>query len=160
MANYEVAETYTGLRQQLLSFNPLEAGFDPAASNRVWGMMMETGHPGAVITLVVVADGTVSLYFSNGGGIIGLGQHEAPRKAAATLLSAAPDFLELAQQTTVYPLPDEGHTLFYFLTIDGIFSVDAKEDDLGHKRLSHWPLFYLAQGVITQARLVDQQRKT
>ena len=36
----------------------------------VWGVVMETGYPEAVVTLVSLGDRTTSLYFSNGGGII------------------------------------------------------------------------------------------
>ena len=68
-----VADIYQGLRQQVLTLDPLSLGLDPSASNRVWGVLMETGYPEAVASLVVIADGTVSLYFSNGGGIIGVG---------------------------------------------------------------------------------------
>jgi hypothetical protein len=39
----------------------------------ILALLMETGYPEAVATLVAVADGTSSLYFSNGGGFIGVG---------------------------------------------------------------------------------------
>ena len=37
----------------------------------VWGVLMELGLEQGVATMVAFADGTVSLYFSGGGGIIG-----------------------------------------------------------------------------------------
>jgi hypothetical protein len=56
-------------------------------------------------------------------------------------------------------LPAEGNTRFYFLTFDGIFTVEAKEDDLGNGRLPLSPFFYNAHEVITQARIVYENQK-
>ena len=41
----------------------------------------------SVASLVSIADGTTSLYFSNGGGIIGAGQHQKVRDASARLIA-------------------------------------------------------------------------
>ncbi len=156
---YKTAEIYQNLRQQVLTLDPEKIGLTPKNSKGVWGVLMESGYPEAVATLVTLADGTVSLYFSNGGGIIGVGQHEGPRKACEEFLSFAPEFLAQTTPTTEFPLPIKGHTRFYFLTFDGIFTAEAKEDDLENNRLPLSPLFYKAHEVITQARIVDEKRK-
>jgi hypothetical protein len=120
---------------------------------------MEAGYQDAVATLVTIGDGTVSLYFSNGGGIIGVGQHEGPRKASEAFLAFAPRFIAHTKPTTVFPLPTEGHTRFYFLCFDGVRTAEAKEEDLGNDRLALSPLFRKAHEVITAARLVDESQK-
>ncbi len=153
----KTANTYQDLREQVLTLDPAKIGFKPSGSNRIWGILMETGYPDAVATLVTVADGSVSLYFSNGGGIIGAGQHDGPRKACESFLGVAPKFLSYAHLTTDYPLPKNGQTKFYFLTLDGDYTAEAKEEDLGNERHPLSPLFYEAQKVITQARLVDEK---
>jgi len=76
---YKTADIYREMRDRVLALDPASIGLIQSGPNQVWGALMETGHPEAVSTLVVLGDGTVSLYFSNGGGIIGLGQHEGPR---------------------------------------------------------------------------------
>ena len=43
---------------------------------------MEIGMPEATTTVVAIADGTVSMYLSSGGGVIGAGEHAAVRGAA------------------------------------------------------------------------------
>lgn len=155
----KVADVYQGLRQQVFKLDPRKIGLEPSAENRVWAVLMETGYPQAVVTLVMIADGTVSIYFSHGGGIIGLGPHEGPRKASFDLLSIAPQFQHYATPTSDFPLPQPGHTRFYFLTYDGIGTVDGIEDDLGNNRSPLSPLFFKAQDVITQIRLTDEKRK-
>ncbi len=154
------ADIYRGLRQQVFAIDPLKIGINPSASNNVWGVVMETGYPEAVVTLVTLADGTVSLYFSNGGGIIGVGQHEGPRKAGNDLLSLSKQYLGQASPTKTFPLPSEGNTRFYFLTSSGIFTAESKEDDLGNNRLPLSPLFHQAHEVIAQARIVDEQMRS
>jgi hypothetical protein len=68
---------YAGLRQQMLTLDPASLHLAPSAEYpRVYGGLMEMGMGGDVATLVVVADGTTSFYFSTGGGIIGAGFHE------------------------------------------------------------------------------------
>jgi hypothetical protein len=155
---YTVADAYQGLRLQALNLKPAEIGLTPS-SNRMCGILMETGYPEAVATLVAIADGTVSLYFSNGGGIIGVGQHDGPRKAGIELLSTAEQFLQQAKPTKVFPLPEVGRTRFYFITFEGVFTIEAGEEDLGGNREPLSPLFHKAHEVITQARLAEESVK-
>jgi hypothetical protein len=158
-SDYKVADVYRDLRQQVLTTTPAKIGVSPASPDQVWAVMMETGYPEAVMTLVAIADGTISLYFSNGGGIIGLGQHDGPRKAGVELLSSSQSFLKEAGLTKNFPLPGVGKTRFYFVTLQGVHTVEFKEDDLGKNKVVLSPLFYKAQEVITQARIADEKRK-
>lgn len=157
--DYKVADVYTGLRQQLLTLDPKNIGLSPSATNRVWAVLMETGYPEAVVTLATIGDGTVSLYFSNGGGIIGVGQHEGPRRTCLALLSVAPEFLKYARPTKDFGLPTKGQTRFVFLTYDGALAAEAPEDDLGNKRSPLSPLFFKAQDVITEARMAEEKTR-
>jgi hypothetical protein len=152
---YKTGGVYLDLRQRALSLDPVKIGLTPDSANVVWGVLMETGYKEAVATLVALGDGTVSLYFSDGGGIIGVGQHKGPRKANEALPAFAPGFIEHASPTTVFPLPTEGRTRFYFLCFDGVRTAEAKEEDLGNNRLPLSPLFHKAHEVITAVRLVD-----
>ncbi|MDE3137849.1 MAG: hypothetical protein KGL59_14815, partial [Acidobacteriota bacterium] len=132
---------------------------DAANAGGVWGVVMETGYPGVVATLVAVADGSVSLYFSNGGGIIGLGGQEGPQRASRALLDAAPQFRKEFEPTTKYPLPREGHVRFYLLTRDAALTAEAKEEELGGGAHPLTPLFQKAHELITEIRLVDEKRQ-
>jgi hypothetical protein len=153
----EMADAYQGLRQQVLTLDPTTIGVKPDTGNRIWGVVVETGYPNGVATLVTLADGTVSLYFSKGGGTVGLGGHEGPLRASRALIAAAASYLGETALTSAFPLPDEGYTRFFLLTFDGVFTAAAKEEDLGMNRLPLSPLFHKAQDVITQARLTDDK---
>jgi hypothetical protein len=143
---------YDALRSQVLTLKPEALGPEPAGAG-VHGVVMETGYPEAVVTLVAIADGTVSLYFSNGGGMIGLGAHAGPRNAGLELISKAASFLGSMAPAKSFPLPAKGATQFYVLTREGPFTAGARGEDLGLNRHPLSPLFHAAQEVITQARL-------
>ena len=151
-------EVFHELRNMILSTDPKELGAS-ATDGPVWGLLMETGYAKGSFTLVALRDGTVSLYFANGGGMIGIGQHETPRKIAGELLALAPQYLSDTTITTTYPVPTDGLTKFYFLTFDGVRTVEGKEDDMGNNRLALSPLFHKAHELIGAARELDEVRQ-
>ena len=101
--DYQVSEAYSGLRNMVLNTKPDSIGLKLKDPSEVWGIVMETGYSKAVSSLVALADGTVSIYFSNGGGIIGLGPHDGPHRAAQSLLASSQQFSKDMQQTKSYP---------------------------------------------------------
>lgn len=156
-ADYKVADAYSVLCDMVFSTKPDSIGVKLKDANEVWGVVMETGYPEAVASLVALADGTVSLYFSNGGGIIGLGPHAGPHSAAQSFLAASQQFSKQVQPTKNYPLPKPSYTRFYLLTGNGVLTAEAKEDDLGNNRLPLSPLFYKGHELISEVRAVDQK---
>ena len=156
-SEYKVAEVYQGLRNQVLSLNPAELFPEGGDMPKVWGVLMEMGYSKAVVTLVALADSTASLYYSTGGGIIGAGQHEGPAKAALALIDQAAPYVAQCERVQDYPLPQRGNVRFYLLTFDGVFSTEAPEDDLGYNRHALSPLFYAAQALIGEMRMMDEQ---
>jgi hypothetical protein len=155
----EVADHFVKLRNMALSLDAEKVGLKPDASHPVFGLLMEAVYDDTVVTLVGMGEGSVSLYMSNGGAVIGLGEHDGPRKACFSLLSLAQGFVPHLQLAKDYPLPADGYTSFYFLTIQGVLTATAKQSDLENKRNPLSPLFYKAQEVITEARLVDEKRQ-
>ena len=148
------ADAYLGLRQQVLDLTPDQLGI--ASDTPVIALLMETRYPEAVATLVGVIDGSTSLYFSNGGGVIGAGAH--PEVAAATerWLDMSLDVLPQLSAVREPPLPDEGLTQFAAVTPNGLLSVTAPEDELGEGGHPLSPFFYSGQDVITQIRLAEK----
>ncbi|HSE87216.1 MAG TPA: hypothetical protein VLJ79_13415 [Candidatus Binatia bacterium] len=110
-------------------------------------------------TLVAVIDGAASLYFSNGGGIIGAGESPEPNAAARRVVAKAADFREACTLTHEFPLPQKAYTRFYIITPKGILTSEAKEDDLGNGRHRLSSLFRAAHELITQMRLTEEKKK-
>jgi len=150
--NYEVAEVYTGLRDQVFQLKPDAIGQVDTAPSTVLAVLMETGYPEAVATLVGVADGTASLYFSNGGGIIGGGEHVSVRKVCGEYLTLAQDFVSKSNITDTFPLPKQGYVRCYLVTRGGVYTFEAAEDDLGYERHPCAPLFHKGHELITAIR--------
>jgi hypothetical protein len=119
---------------------------------------MEMRMAGVNVSLAAVADGTTSLYFSNGGGIIGGGGHDAVRGANRKLLVSVEKGLELfvplQQQLDVI----DAAVSFAVLTYEGLRGARDEEARLKDRRSPLWPAFYLGHEVITQLRLTSEKR--
>ena len=154
--DYEEAEVYSGLRKQALTLTVEQLDTD----SPVLAVLIETGYPEAVVTLISVADGSSSLYFSNGGGIIGAGEYEQVNDSSLRLVNLADNFKNNLMLTNTYPLPKNGYTRFYVVTTSGVLTEEVLEDDLGNERhaLSH--LFFQGHELITYIRAADEHRST
>ena len=147
------AEVYSELRKQVLQLTPTKLGDE--VDGPIVALLMETGYPEAVATLVAVADGTTSLYFSNGGGVIGAGEHAAVSEANRRWLEVANSVLPQLSEVTDPSPPAEGQTQFVAVTREGLRGAGAAEEELGEGQHALSPLFYAGQDVITQIRLVE-----
>jgi len=146
---------YMNLRDQVFSTVPRAVGIVP---DGVWGVVVETGYAEGSATLIALADGTTSMYFSTGGGVIGAGQHERPNAAAKELIRRAAEFVDECQPAKTFPLPQLGETRFYLFLPAGKLTASAPEIELGedHHRLS--PLFFAAHDLITEIRLIQEAK--
>jgi hypothetical protein len=150
------AAVYEDLRQQVLHLTPDQLGL-AFADAPIVALLMETGFPEAVATLVGVVDGTSSLYFSNGGGFIGAGSHAAVSEANGRWLEAGITCLPELSVITDPPLPAEGMTQVVAVTPEGLRGAVAAEKHLGDGQNRLSPFFYAAQDVITQIRLTQRR---
>jgi hypothetical protein len=153
---YETAEIYRSMRWQILHL-PKEK-FDVGNGDR-YAIVMETGLKDACYTLIAVVDGSASLYFSNGGGIIGAGQHPEGAAAAKAFLDFSKNFDEKLTKAEKLPLPQPGMTRFYIVKKDAILTGEFREEDLGNGKLPLSPLFHKGHELITVIRLIEEKRK-
>lgn len=154
------AEVSQELRHLILATDYTKVGIQQfVGTNQVWGVVMEMGYPKATVTLVALADGSASLYFSSGGGFIGGVGHETVRKAAFRMCQVADPFVPACSPAAGFPFPGQGFTSFYILTKNGKVTKTALENELGENKHSLSPLFYAGQDVITQLRLVTKNFK-
>jgi hypothetical protein len=147
------AEAFLGLRTLAL-----DARNDPNLSgspaDEPVAVLMESGHDsGVTVTLACLADGTTSLYFGHGGGILGSGNHAPVAESNKAWLTQAKEFAAMMSPTTEFPLPATGRVRFYLLFPGRALTAEAGESELGWKRHALSPLFHGGQAVTTQIRL-------
>lgn len=158
--DYKLAENYVLLREAVFAATPEAIDITgESEAHGVWGLVMECGYPETVATLVALADRTVSLYFSNGGGMIGMGSHEGPQRAARDLLRIAPRFLEYCDSTAKYPLPRREHVRFYLFGQDVTLTAEAAERSLMGDEHPLSPLFHVAHELISEIRKLDRKNQ-
>ncbi len=147
------------LRSQLFTLDPSELGLTPGPElPRVWGVLMEIGYPEGPVSLVVIGDGTVSLYLPTGGGIIGAGAHRPVWAAGKALLETAEDVLELLDRPSDSSFPGPGEVKFHVLTFMGPRMAGGPERTIATGLGPLSALFWAGQAVITQIRLIVQRQ--
>ena len=152
-AKHDPAEVIRELREQAFSVSATELGVVPGAGHQhVWAVFMDTGLGAAFVSLITIADGTTSLYFSNGGGVIGAGEHPAVRTASRRLIALVDECVTEFTTAEDHSAPAAGRVRFYARTFDGLHGFEASEDELGNGRHRHSKLFHAAHDVIAAIR--------
>lgn len=143
------------LRAQILGAPPEEIGI-AATGNETWAAVMDLVHPVGTASVVALVDGSASIYLSTGGVVLGGGANEQVRHAAVAFVRAADAQTASMEPSTIFSLPETGHTRFYVRSSAGVVMADALESELvdGDHHLSD--LFYAGQNVITQLRLASE----
>jgi hypothetical protein len=157
----EGADIFIDLRVRALRLDPADVGLRPSERQpRVFGVVMDTGHPEGASTLVALADGTTSLYLSSGGGMIGGGEHPQVAAASIALVAGVEGVYDALGATWHENLPAAGNVMLRALAFGGPRLTEASEDDLGEDRHDLSPVFHLAHHVITELRLIDEAGPT
>jgi hypothetical protein len=117
---------------------------------------MEIGMPEATATIVAIADGTVSMYLSSGGGTLGAGEHAAVRGAAEEFRTVVAENRGLLERTGVFPPPAVGEVRFHARIGDDRLTGVAQEPALRTGRHLLAPLYAAGQDVLTEIRLASE----
>ncbi len=137
------------LRASVLELKPVDIALDLlTTATSVWGIVIETGYPDAVASLIALADGSVSLYVSNGSGSVGCGANLEVRSAGAELLAVAERGFPLATCTDDTSYPPPGSIRFCFLSRDGLRSLQVKIEELHSTDVQLSALYFAGQRVI------------
>ena len=151
------AEVSAEFRAKLLRGTAAQFSIEPVAD--VWGVLMEIGYPDAAATVVGLGDGTASLYFSSGGGIIGGGPHPSINAAARRLVEISGRHRSELSPAKEFPLPQPGDVTFYVLTTQGVLRGGATEAALGSGKHPLSEMFFAGHDVITGIRKVTEERR-
>jgi hypothetical protein len=158
MAGREIADVYVKLREQALSFGNEEIKAAPVPGGRALGVLMDMGYDTAVVTVMGLADGTTSMYVSNGGGMLGMGENPNAAAASKRWVEIAESALDLPEATDD-ALPDDGVIRFNILTTGLRLAAEATETELREGGHPLSALYVAGQNVITEIRIVDETRK-
>lgn len=112
----------------------------------------------ATVTVLAAADGTASIYLSNGGGFIGGGQkYPTLRSEALCAVQIAQELLAHFALTESHPLPTDDEIFFYATRQDGalLYKTTATALQSGQDPLAS--LGSTLQNIITQYRLNQPQ---
>jgi hypothetical protein len=148
------ADIYADLRSLALAVDPASIAVPDGESWSGAAMAaMEIGVAGGTATIVAIADGTVSMYVSSGGGVLGAGEHAAVRGAAERFRTVVAESRHLLQVSSELPLPAAGLVRFHLRTVDGAYSAGAPEALLRTSRHPLAPLYAAGQDLLTEIRM-------
>lgn len=150
--------TYASMRKLAFTFKPEDMDIKLGNDYQVYGAVVDMGIDSEnTATMICFIDGTTSLYFSKGGGIIGAGQHESVKKAVLTFLENCYQALPVTRHIdSIDDLPEENHHTFYLFTKAGIFSIDINLADI-LKCKEYKLLFSQSQIVLNEIRKVGKK---
>jgi hypothetical protein len=157
----EPAQVYLQLRERILTLDPAEVGYHSSpVLPHVWGVVMETGYPVGYATLVALADGTTSLYYSTGGGMLGSGEYTPIAESSRALIAEAEFHLEQIPPTSDFQLPQVGQVRIILLTFTGIHGEAVPEKTLATGEHPLSTLFTRARETMEQLRLLAEKKRT
>jgi hypothetical protein len=144
---------YHDLRMLALNVTPEDLGLEFSEDVvHTYGVVMDWDRGGGVATLIAFQTGDASIYFSNGGGIMGGVQHPAVAESAKAFVADANIYLTEAEPAERAPLPDLMHIRYYFLTNAGVYSVQDVPPGTEEFGTIFEPFFAKANAVITELR--------
>ena len=157
----QFSPTYLQLRERILSLKPADLGLSPSESApHVWGVLVELGYKVGSATLVVLADGTTSLNYSTGGGLLGRGDYAPLAQASKALVTAAQPLVEQMEPSRDFSLPAAGQVRFILLTYSGVYTTSASEKSLASGKHPLALIFQRVQETLGQLhQLADKKRK-
>lgn len=148
-------KTYSRLRYGALTVPREQVGIPtPPSDSPAWVVLMETGFPNLTETLVLVSDGSSSMYMSNGDGVRGGHGYEKVRNANAAFIKLANRDLHHFQATEDYPIPEVGYTVFYARTDAGLLVCGGTQQAFIQGRHALSELFQAGHEAITQLHII------
>jgi hypothetical protein len=148
------------LRQMMLTTPPAQTGEKPSESfPRVYGILMDWPIGKDVATIFSSSAGAASLYTTSTFGVLGGEEHASVRAAAIKFVHAADRLFDASTPTTAYPYPAADRVHFYLLTFDGVRVVDADLVTIMNHTSKYTEFFDLGQAVLTELRLVVEERR-
>lgn len=144
---------YLGLRQLALDTKPEDIGFTLDNNEQVYAAVADLPLANGIATLVCFFDGTVSLYYQNGGGMIGMGQkYEEVKKAGMSFLFSAGQTLQFLKSAQNFNLPANNIVSVYLKTKESTYKAEINMSNI-HSQEKHIQfLNFLIQNMLNKIR--------
>jgi hypothetical protein len=151
---------YLGLRSLALQGSRANFGLGPGSKpTQPYAVVTDWGTADGPTTVIAIADGSASVYPSDGNALIGGGQsHESIRNAALSTIAAADAAQPLMHATTTFPLAPRGQVDFYLVSDAGVFTASASQEDVRRQRGPFAELADSAQSIITEYRKIPSRK--
>lgn len=149
------------LRRMILTSAPGAFGWKSTDEfPRISAVLVDVPFEGKTLTVLSAWDGSASLYFSSGGGIIGGHAHDHIRTAAPDLVRAAEAILDFASPSFGIDYPGQDSVRFHMLTGDGVMVLDSPMSFVRNRAHPCAPLFKLAEWMIHALATLPQRGKS
>ena len=146
------ANAFAGLRTMALEGTRSNFGLPPGSSpTQPFVVVADWGEERGATTIVAVADGSASVYGSNGGGSIGGGQaHPSIHDAALKVVELAAAAQAQMRPATSFPIAGSGRVTFYAVTDAGVFAATAAQEDVRANRSPFSSLGKATQEIVAE----------
>jgi hypothetical protein len=158
-------EDKTGLRKLLYQqqwLDEVESGLgldQPAAPDRVLGVVTEIGLESNAVIVAGFANGDARLLWTSGGGLIGmLSAYPAINKAARELVAVAQPLVSgIPVEDEVPPVPAEAMVRFALLTRGGCHAIEVPGPEVIQPYHPLYTLYTGMNNLLTELRLVQEE---
>jgi hypothetical protein len=151
----ELDPAFRSLRDRVLGLTAEDLG--TLAPEPVWAALLEIGFPEGSASLVVAVDGTTSLYYSTGGGVLGTGEFAEVRLAARTFLLTAAESLSALEKSAPPPPPGDGRLQFLILTAEGLWRAETTPEAIEAEAHPLAALSRAGQQVLGRIRMLEER---
>jgi hypothetical protein len=144
----QISDAYKQHRKNIFSQRPKKHS-DNIEDNDLDRVIMETWLDDGPVTLVVMKDGPVSLYFGSGRVIQSAGASPAMRKARRQFIDESERVIFHTAKTLSDTLPEHGASFFYFITVNRQYKSGGSDEDLIRGKSWFSDLFRIGRDLIT-----------
>jgi len=144
-------EVSSQLRALALNTTPESLRLDPVSfQTQAYGAVVDVSrNDGESMTIVCFAEGSTSVYFSSGGGLVGLGSDPKVRSACRGLLAAVTERLKDAKPEVATELPTAGNVTVHGLFASGRRRITDREQSLAIGTSPYYETYKHARAVLS-----------
>ena len=153
----ERKEFYGDMRNMALTATTEQLGINEIENDKVYGLITEMDMNNGTATVVAFLTGDASIYLSSGGGFIGGGAHQDVNEKIKIIIQNIQKFKKDAIKVDHVELPKSNEVKFNFLTKNGIYQINAMNDEIMSGKSEHTDLYKEVDKIMTLIRIKSGQ---